>query len=154
MSYYLTEALYDTKAHNSGRNLPETPNTGMSGRLFSLTMANIEVDARFLDSESGTKGSGRSMNRKLGRVSGGWPNERRHALGKPRIDPVVTGSAPFRLTNASRKLVIDDPGAKKFPVIILMSTRRSPSYKKKRAGCEILGFTKGCKKGNPMAHTR
>lgn len=67
------------------------------------------------------------MNSRLGRVSGGWPNPRRHALGKPRMDPEVMGSAPSPFTNASRKLVIG-PGAKNLSVIFLMSLWRSPIY--------------------------
>lgn len=45
----------------------------MSGRLFSFTMCKIEIDAKFLDSESGVEGSGRSKNSKMGRDSDGLP---------------------------------------------------------------------------------
>jgi len=67
-------------------------------------------------------------------VSDGFPNARRHALGKPRMGPVVVGSEPSPLTNESRKLAVRDPGAKNLSVMFLMSTRRSPSYMRKGLG--------------------
>ena len=112
------------------QNVPETPKTGMTGRLFSLTMFRIEPAARFLDAVSGTEGSGRSKKSRLGRVSAGFPNVRRHALGKPRMGPEVIGSAPSPFTNSSRKSTIG-PGAKNLSVILLISAWRSPSYVKR-----------------------
>jgi len=99
----------------------------MKARLFSLTMCRIEDDARFLDADSGVKGSGRSMNSKLGRFSFGIPNPLRHARGRPWRGPEVTGSPPSPFTNALRKSVVRVPDAKNLSVIFLMSVRRSPS---------------------------
>jgi len=87
-------------------------------------MPSIDPAARFLDVESGEKGSGRSMNKGLGRVSGGCPNWRRQALGNPRMDPDVTSRCFSPLTNASRKVVIF-PGAKNLSLIRLISALRS-----------------------------
>ena len=74
-------------------------------------------------------------------VSGGLLNPRLHALGKSGIDPLVAGRSPSPLTNASRKLVIGDPRAKKDHVIFLMSTRRSPSYME-RVGYETPKYNR------------
>ena len=93
-------------------------------------MSKIVVDARFRDASSGAEGSGRSKNSRLGRDSEGTPNPRRHALGNPRIGPVVTGSPRLPPTNESRKLMVLDPSAKNLSVIFLRSTRRSPVCKR------------------------
>ena len=98
------------------QNVPETPKTRITRRLFSLTMSRIEPAARFLDAVSGIEGLGRSINSRLGRVSGDFPNPRCHALGKPRMDPEVLGSVPSLFTNVSRNLAISDPGAKNLSI--------------------------------------
>ena len=51
------------------RNVPETPNTEIIERLFSLIMFKIEVEATFLDVKSGVNGSVRSKNSRLGHLS-------------------------------------------------------------------------------------
>jgi hypothetical protein len=66
-----------------------------------------------------------------------FPNPRRHALGKPRMDPEVVGSDPSPFTNASRKVAIG-PAAKNLSVIFLMSVWRSPSYVKREQGMRHL----------------
>lgn len=63
------------------------------------------------------------MNRRLGLVSAGFPNARRHALGGPRMGPVVRGGDPLPLTNSSRKLETGDPGVKNLSVIFLREER-------------------------------
>jgi len=105
--------------------------TGNKGLLFSFTMCKIDVDARFFDDISGVEGSGRSRNRRLGRVLFGCPKDRRHALGNPRIGPVVIGSPPSPFIKESRKLVIRVPGSKNRSVIFLMSVLRSPDDRKR-----------------------
>lgn len=90
----------------------------MDDYFFFLTRPNIEVDAGFLDAESGIKGSGGSKNSRLGGVSADTPNARCPALGKPWMGSVVTESVPWPPTNASRKLIVDFPGARNLSVAI------------------------------------
>lgn len=54
-------------------------------------MSKMEVDARFLDAELDVEGLGKSNNSGIGRVPAGFPNARRHALGKAGNGPALTG---------------------------------------------------------------
>jgi len=81
-----TEGLVRARVHSSS--LPETPNTGRFGRLFCCTSSRIELAARFFVGASGVDGSGRSMNNRLGRVSGASPILRRHARGTQQMSPL------------------------------------------------------------------
>lgn len=64
----LGEVLIDIREPRiTTRNLPEMPKTVIE-RLFSLTVSKIYFNARFLDAESGVKGSERSKSSRLGRI--------------------------------------------------------------------------------------
>lgn len=54
------------------------------------------------------------------------------------VDSVSNENGSSPLTNASRKMVIGDPGARNLSVIFLMSTRRSLGWKKKGWGMSYM----------------